>query len=639
MVVVQREDFKEMTDLDDLICDKLIDILNMDINNSYAIKFNPRFRRSRHLGGSKPQVCQLIRRLVQTDDIKRAVIDFLSMDLIKSTNKSDHHLLAPDQARTQFSHYLEFLYDNKHMVAYFQNDKQYRHLSFKDKKNRFFEHWMAHYQANARIKKDLKFIKAFAVPRNRLKWLSLWCNPVDDMDAMRYWILAMEHVERYMRLYVANPGYEINETARYKYFLKLLGTATKSMTHHESPEKSVSIQPDIEAPNSRSFPVSHLAHPIQSPTDSLHMVPTSFNNDVGQSPPSRVDVDSLKDPEARLSQSACCISALETPLVVAFDDDDVSSMEISQAGQVDASSAPSIVPKESFDRSLEEPDTDFSLIALQDYRTGEAIYGCSGLMVPVPEDILNVFARDFSVVYLPRKKESYLLLGPIRFINHDCSPNVQFDIKGDNVQVTVIRNIGFGEEILVDYGPHYFGLKNEDCLCSTCELQQRGSFSRLKALGLWAPPRPVTSDLETAKIATAKSSLEWLLAAGWYKPLPKGFTNGTEVSVLKDKQDTLMHALAAFTSDAPPPPPRAPKKRRFQLRADQVETRVFPLLSTDPTKTKTLKDLEGRQICYYCRINHVKEYKAWNLCHRCFRHQSIFGCYWPQRLPPTYENY
>ncbi|KAK9450168.1 uncharacterized protein V1518DRAFT_413153 [Limtongia smithiae] len=93
-------------------------------------------------------------------------------------------------------------------------------------------------------------------------------------------------------------------------------------------------------------------------------------------------------------------------------------------------------------------------------------------------DVETLVKRDFSIIYSHRLGESCLMLGPCRFVNHDCAPNSRFVAHGVHgvVAVVALRDIIPGEEITVSYADNYFGAKNRECMCATCKLRGRGYF-------------------------------------------------------------------------------------------------------------------------------------------------------------------
>lgn len=56
--------------------------------------------------------------------------------------------------------------------------------------------------------------------------------------------------------------------------------------------------------------------------------------------------------------------------------------------------------------------------------------------------------RDFSIIWSERRRHYQLFLGPARFLNHDCEPNVSL-YRAENGRVTFmcLRDIRIGEEL------------------------------------------------------------------------------------------------------------------------------------------------------------------------------------------------
>jgi len=97
----------------------------------------------------------------------------------------------------------------------------------------------------------------------------------------------------------------------------------------------------------------------------------------------------------------------------------------------------------------------------------------TGVLVKMSDNEEQSFSQvqsDFSIIYSSRVGAMSLLLGPARFINHDCEPNCKFTTAGkEHVNLYVERDIRVGEEITVKYADDYFGEGNRECLCRTCE--------------------------------------------------------------------------------------------------------------------------------------------------------------------------
>ncbi len=122
-----------------------------------------------------------------------------------------------------------------------------------------------------------------------------------------------------------------------------------------------------------------------------------------------------------------------------------------------------------------------AITARRSIKKGETIkYLCGNKvqMTPDEEKDLDLTRRDFSVVMTSRKKTPSLFLGPARFANHDCKANAKLVPRGPEGMIVVAeREIIYGHEITVNYGEHYFGEDNCECLCATCEAGATGAWA------------------------------------------------------------------------------------------------------------------------------------------------------------------
>jgi histone-lysine N-methyltransferase SUV420H len=125
--------------------------------------------------------------------------------------------------------------------------------------------------------------------------------------------------------------------------------------------------------------------------------------------------------------------------------------------------------------------SESSITARHDIEACQTIKYLAGVQVVVDrhqQESLASADNDFSLVVSSRRNTCSLLLGPIRFANHDCNANAQLAAVGSTgVQVISMKPIREGDEITVDYGDDYFGKYNEECLCFTCEHLQRNGWA------------------------------------------------------------------------------------------------------------------------------------------------------------------
>uniref|UniRef100_A0A1I8I5W4 [histone H4]-N-methyl-L-lysine(20) N-methyltransferase n=2 Tax=Macrostomum lignano TaxID=282301 RepID=A0A1I8I5W4_9PLAT len=135
-------------------------------------------------------------------------------------------------------------------------------------------------------------------------------------------------------------------------------------------------------------------------------------------------------------------------------------------------------------RYLHENRVGARIVSTRQWQPGQRIdmlIGCIAEVSPEEEadgGYLKPGVNDFSVMYSTRKHRSQLWLGPAAYINHDCRPNVRFVPTGAcSAHYEVVRPIEEGDEVLLYYGNHFFGLNNCECECRTCELNGTGAYA------------------------------------------------------------------------------------------------------------------------------------------------------------------
>lgn len=159
-----------------------------------------------------------------------------------------------------------------------------------------------------------------------------------------------------------------------------------------------------------------------------------------------------------------------------------------------------------------------SIISRRAFRRGEPIKYLTGAMVRMSsaeEDAFTHGATDFSIIYSSRVGGMSLLLGPARFVNHDCEPNAKFvTTNKDNVTLVLERDVDVGEELTVKYADDYFGDGNKECLCRTCEVQMRNGWAGGGGAGTAEEDDEIDIDsLVPGAIITRRSSRKRILGA------------------------------------------------------------------------------------------------------------------------------
>ena len=120
-----------------------------------------------------------------------------------------------------------------------------------------------------------------------------------------------------------------------------------------------------------------------------------------------------------------------------------------------------------------------AVAAKRTIRKGDLLYHLCGTLGEIkgatrPSAVRSTITRTTE----SKRLKEYLLLGPARFVNHDCVPNAEFFVV-DNHEVIVRakRGIEKGEEVTVHYGENYFAPDFADCLCGSCEIRSLGAWA------------------------------------------------------------------------------------------------------------------------------------------------------------------
>ena len=126
------------------------------------------------------------------------------------------------------------------------------------------------------------------------------------------------------------------------------------------------------------------------------------------------------------------------------------------------------------------------VLATKGCSKGKKIDGLVGSTRDITEDLeAQLIQRMVStncIIKSERSKCAQVIVGPICFLNHDCSPNSKFvSLSRKLVGLQALRDIEPGEELTISYGADSFGRENKNCECKTCENQKTGAYRKLKS--------------------------------------------------------------------------------------------------------------------------------------------------------------
>ncbi|PWN28055.1 hypothetical protein BDZ90DRAFT_259882 [Jaminaea rosea] len=295
---------------------------------------------------------------------------------------------------------------------------------------------------------------------------------------------------------------------------------------------------------------------------------------------------------------------------------------------------------------------DICVIAVRNFKPGEYIMckgGLTDLTKTEDEALRNEAAasrqatatqpyggvlgqgRDFSIIKSSARNCSQLLLGPARFVNHDCDPSVEFSRNGHTMKFKVLRPIAINEEILVGYGEHYFGWQNGECLCATCESKGRGAFAREGIQTM----QEKEEQSAAVKATMFEGEVNHDSAAGGGEA--SSSTPRRSLSQrIKTRRDSPPQANANGNGVATPSSTSASEE--YANRASSRSSSRSILNSVVPSDRELVDPLEARGPkcqCLTCGAPFFAPETWWlpDECSRCERHYRIFKADWPGRTP------
>ncbi|KAJ6568202.1 hypothetical protein B0H10DRAFT_2082196 [Mycena sp. CBHHK59/15] len=136
-------------------------------------------------------------------------------------------------------------------------------------------------------------------------------------------------------------------------------------------------------------------------------------------------------------------------------------------------------------------EVGFGVVASRVLYPGEYIYECIGLLTT--DEATDT--TELSTITCPHHHTRHVFWGPIRMLNHDCTPNIQYvEIEDTRAMVAqTLCSIQPGQELFVDYGTDFWA---GHCPCNTYERLHHWSAPTMGALPSPFELRPTTSTLQ-----------------------------------------------------------------------------------------------------------------------------------------------
>lgn len=345
-----------------------------------------------------------------------------------------------------------------------------------------------------------------------------------------------------------------------------------------------------------------------------------------------------------------------------------------------------------------------SVVAKKEYNAGDEVKYLTGTFAelkPEEEDFLD--KSDFSVMNLTSRVNPCLMLGPSRFVNHDCDANARFASSRNGLKIFATKNILVGQEITVTYAKSYFGKDNKDCLCATCERLQKGYYDPNKyvipddaelidissseessekeddieiivvdtdseteekntnegtpadgeALSTVSPvpidPQEfakTTSNKDGKKLPSIVSCISLATDEPFVEPDSEEFGGRR----LRPRQQIMMSGKHVTRNDILKLYPRdqsvdslliqIPNLNREVLRQRQINRTLHKLLMTQLYKTDDKVHIYDCRHCgIYFKLLPDSPHQYQEYCQRCARHQLVYGLAWPETKKKAHSGY
>jgi hypothetical protein len=263
--------------------------------------------------------------------------------------------------------------------------------------------------------------------------------------------------------------------------------------------------------------------------------------------------------------------------------------------------------------------TEACVIARKHFEPGQKIeylYGTLAELNNHDEQELNK-GRDFSIINSSRRGANCLMLGPARFVNHNCDANARFVSAGLSMTIYAKKPIQVGEEITVEYSQNYFGMNNQECLCTTCEKYKVNGFAFVPNPALLSDSdsslTPISSPIRSSSQSPSSTPLSTSI-----EPEPQSEAEKRSLRPRKSIEPKAKQQPRQVHSNE-----LNPKEIKESMRAYYSEPFNADLAKTLPCLNCNVPFIhpEDRKLT---KTNLTRRF-----CPRCHRHSVLYNAYWP----------
>ncbi|KAK4688834.1 [histone H4]-N-methyl-L-lysine20 N-methyltransferase, partial [Tremellales sp. Uapishka_1] len=257
--------------------------------------------------------------------------------------------------------------------------------------------------------------------------------------------------------------------------------------------------------------------------------------------------------------------------------------------------------------------------------------------------------RDFSIVWSGLKRCFQLFLGPARFLNHDCKPNVELLRQGKYVTFRTVKPVKIGDELTTFYRTRKYRMGSKGGFTPKPELESSTS----RSISAGPSTRTASPSIRDTR-PPISSSLRHPVALDGHESDAESSKPVSRMSVSQTPQKTENgnrfdspageSAVSELDVDSPP-------RRERIMREATKNIKPWSFLRRPFAKKKVVEEELSESVhvpedfprCATCAKPLLEQ--VWYLgryfdhCQRCVRHSLIFNLPWPAHKATDVREY